>query len=135
MGRYKQPRRLNWVTLLLLAVGAAGVYGVARFGPALRMRWRASEIVGQAVYRLYRYSYHTGALRGEEERALREEVVGRLHAIGVTDPEMAVSFAQSDKQLTVSVEYTVEVRHFWSSLPTRLRFHPTASTTTERPFQ
>jgi hypothetical protein len=115
MARYKRPRRLNVVSLLIFGALAAGVYAAVVFGPHYYRSYEVREILGDAAS-------HLAARPGQDTYDLRYKVEQRIRAAGVEDPAVRVDFDVTEARVTALAEYEVIVEHPLTHRTTTLRF-------------
>lgn len=127
-GSYKQPRKLNMVSLVVLLGILAGVYAAVQFGPVYARKWKAKEILSESVHQYYTRRRVSG---GEEQsylQGLREKTVAALRAAGIVDPNLMLSFTKSPRlDVTGILEYEEVISHPGVNKITRLRFRPYVS--------
>jgi len=128
MAQYKQPSRINIVSILLLGVVLGAVYTGVKFVPHYWRDRKVEEVLGVAVNRFFRERTTSGV-----EESVRAEVEAHVRALGVDDPELRVFVERRPDVLRVSVQYTVVVSHPGRKITT-LRFAPSAETDSKTPF-
>lgn len=100
--RGRQAGRLNSLTVTLLILAAAGVYGAARFGPPYLRNYQLENAFDDEARRAHLVS-------DDELRAL---IVRKARAIGFADwtPEMiGIERDAQTRRIAVWTEYDVEV--------------------------
>lgn len=135
MGRYKRPRTLNTVTFLLIIILGGGGYWVSKMWPIFRAKSTSKVILRNAANKFFSFHHHRGTLRGDEERALRQDVIRQFRELGVTDPNLEVTLEEEPKFIRVGANFTMQVKFFWDKKPQVHVLSPSAETSTERPFQ
>lgn len=128
MSQYKQPSRINVVSVLLLVLAVGVVYAAAKFIPPYWRDRKVGELLGMAVNRFYRERNTPGV-----EESLRSELDAQIRALGVDDPDLRVAVERTADELRISASYTVVVSHPGRKITT-LRFAPSAATNTKTPF-
>jgi hypothetical protein len=126
MARYRQPRKLNFVSLLVYVALAALAYSAIQFGPPLYRNMKVDEIVRAAVNEYWATT--RGAPSREAPQELQDSVEKRIRDIGVDDPELSLAFDHDSTDLTVAARYHVVIQHPLVKRSTVLTFHPSAST-------
>jgi hypothetical protein len=120
---YKQPRRLNALTITLLLGVAAGAYWFWRFFPAYFDGWTVDHILKEAASAVYKTNRLSEPGRTQELKALvdkaRADIIKRAN---VTDPELAVNLDIEDTRAELSADYRVVVTHPVLSRTTTLHF-------------
>jgi hypothetical protein len=125
---YKQPSRINVVSILFLAAGVGAVYGAWKFGP---LYWRDRQIKGkleEAGNRFWKDRTVPGI-----EFAIRDELTTQIRAMGVDDPGLVISVERTPERLRIEAAYTVIVEHPGRKI-TRLRFTPDFETDAKSSF-
>lgn len=124
MVTYGQPRRLNALTVLLIAAALAGGYWLWRFFPAYFDAWSVDHLLKEAATSVY-----MADRLGEPQRTLElKNIVDKARAlivkqVGITDPELSVDLNISDAKATVTADYTVVVTHLLVSNTSIIHFH------------
>lgn len=126
MGRYKKPRSLNWVSLLVLLVLAGVMYGAVQFGPVYYRKWQARAIIGKLANKIYAKRGLGADQRAEYVAENEAMALKRLRRIGVTDPDMAIEIEIGDRWVMTKTEYVEKIRHPLVGKTTRLTFRPWA---------
>lgn len=80
---YKQPKRLNIVTLLLLAIVATAVYVGYAMWPVVNLRMRVQSELEDVLPQLYRANLRQESVAKKQEQDLRKELATRLPKAGV----------------------------------------------------
>ena len=128
MAHYKQPSRINAVSMLLGLVAIGAIYVAAKFGPHYWRERKVAELLGVAVNHFYRERSMPGV-----EDAIRADLDAKIRALGVEDPELRILVERTPNLLRVSASYTVVISHPGHKITT-LRFAPSAQTDTKSPF-
>ena len=128
MAHYKQPSRINAVSILLALVAIAAVYAAVKFVPHYWRARKVGELVGLAVNHFYRERSMPGV-----EDAIRADLDAKIRALGVEDPDLRIVVERTPDLLRISASYTVVVSHPGHKITT-LRFAPSAQTDTKSPF-
>lgn len=128
MADYKQPSRINVVSLLFLLAAGGVVYAGVKFGPSY---WRDRQVQGaieEAVNRLWRDRGSSGI-----DDTIRDEVTAKVREMGIDDPNLLVTVERSAARLKISASYTVVISHPGRKITT-LRFEPSYETLNKSPF-
>lgn len=128
MAHYKQPSRINPVSLLLLLAAGAVAYAGVKFAPPF---WRDREIKGkieEAVNRMWRDRNVPGV-----EGMLHDQVTAQIRELGIDDPGLLVSVEKTAERMRISASYTVVISHPGRKITT-LRFEPSFETDTKSLF-
>jgi hypothetical protein len=104
--QYKQPQRLNAVSLMMAAIlGLAGYVGYAMW-PLFSLRSNVESELGTALSALWRLNLHgdTATVRMELLK-LKKSVVERLRQVGVKDKALEVVFQRDRKLVAMEARY------------------------------
>ena len=133
MTTYGQPRRLNFVTFLMLLLVAAAGYWMWRFFPVYFDGWTVDHLLREAASSSYKLSHLNEPLRTKQLKALidktRSDIVKQAN---VTDPNLTVNLDLQDDQVVVSADYSVVVTHPVINKTTTLRFHKVEAESVKR---
>jgi hypothetical protein len=110
--RYRKPRKLNWVTILVLIVLVGGGYFAVKYVPVYWQRHKVEEIlVDVGMQSADLPDLNDKDLAAEEERLL-EEARTRIQALGVGGPDGVDLDVSYDPDYTyISASYSVTVNH------------------------
>jgi hypothetical protein len=123
MTDYKQPRRLNSVTLVLLLALAAAVYWFWRFFPAHFDGWTVDHILKESAAAIYRVNRLREPERTQELRALVDKVRADIQSkASVKDPNLEVNLNIDGNEASMSAEYNVVITHPFITRTTTLHF-------------
>src|SRR5688572_13927349 len=90
--RYKQPRRLNWFTALLLVGALAAGYWFWRFFPAHFDAWAVDHILKDSANACYKANRLAEPGRSEELRVIVEKAKKDVvKKVGIRDPQLLVN--------------------------------------------
>jgi len=119
---YKQPRKLNFVSMLFLLAGLAGVYSLIQFGPPYWRKWKVKEVLSEAANKVYPKRMNTD---GEFVRQTEKVTVREIRAAGVEDPGLRVEIRLEPRvRITALAEYDEVIRHPLVGKSTTLHFRP-----------
>jgi hypothetical protein len=107
--QYKKPSAVNWVSFLLLALIAVGVYGGWKFAPVYVNANKVDTILHDVAAQGSGLKQSGGA---DAEDRLRQQAVERIRALGITDQPghpLLVDFLPGDAAITA--RYRVIVKH------------------------
>lgn len=128
MAHYKKPSGINPVSILILLALGGLVYAGVKFGPPYWRDRSVTNLLNDAVNRLYRDRGVPGI-----EQTIRDDVLTQMRAMGIDDPGLTVTLETTGEVLRASASYTVVVSHPGRKITT-LRFSPSAVTDTKSPF-
>ena len=121
MANYKQPRKFNPVSAVILAVLLALVYGAVQFGPSYWRKWKVKEIVDGIANKCVSIALWTP----ERMAALRTKSLAKIKAAGIKDPALRLSIESPGRnKCTVSAEYVETIIHPLVGQTTKLTFRP-----------
>ncbi|MSP63910.1 MAG: hypothetical protein EXR72_26910 [Myxococcales bacterium] len=124
------PRRLNWVTFVMLLGCAAGGYWCWKFLPHHYNAWQVDHVLQEAVARCYGVVHRhlpAGGVREVEQDARRNIV-----AIGIDDPNVVLHVQINRDKAYAVCDYTVIVRHPYKDKQSVLTMHRTAEADVKR---
>lgn len=113
--------------IILLILGGVG-YTLWRVVPVYLGGWEVDSVLASQVAQVYRINRLSEPRRGDAERALVDETRSKITALGIDDPDLAVSLDYQGESVTMRCDYRVEVRHPVLLRPTQFSMHRTAST-------
>lgn len=135
MGRYKQPRRLNFVSFLLALVLVAAGYSGYQFGPHYYHKWKAKGILSDAANKTYPKRMMDGWELQTFLSELQTKTEKRLKQVGIEDPKLDVKITVRAKEIEAQANYVVIINHPFVKKSTTLYFRPKSTiSTSERPF-
>lgn len=113
MTAYRQPRRINAVSLSLLAILAAGAYLGFRAWPVLVLRTEVKDALEEALPRLYRANLLPEPESTIAATELRTGLVEKLGTLGVTDADQALTLTMGreveEVALSVKLRATIDL--------------------------
>ncbi len=127
MGRYKKPRKLNFVSFLLAVAALAAGYSGFQFGPHYYHKWKAKGILSDAANRAYPKRMKEGWELHEFLTALQTKTEKRLKDVGIEDPKLDVKITMGQKDIVAKASYVVIVKHPFVDKKTTLYFRPTVA--------
>jgi hypothetical protein len=127
------PRRLNWVTLLLILGVAAGGYWLWKFLPVYYTAWQVDTALSDGTAQAYRIAKLPAGPRSTAKAEIERSVAAKVVALGVTDPKMAVRIDFTEHDAVAECDYKVEVRHAIVDETKVMEMHRTAATDLKRP--
>ena len=126
MGRYKSPRKLNFISGIVLLALLAGVYSVVRFGPVYYRKWQAKSVLSEAASKAVSKRVFNERVGGGQEQIA--EIVtwaeDRLRKLGVGDATLAVTISDKGDAIEAQAQYTERIKHPFVKKITTLYFRP-----------
>lgn len=104
-------RRSNWLAWLIIIGTAVAVYWVWKFLPAYQTAWKVDDMLRTGATQAYRLARLAEPQRTKQERELVEALVNRVIGLGIRGPRPVVALEYHPSQVSVSCDYTVEIRH------------------------
>jgi hypothetical protein len=121
---YKQPRRFNLVSFLLLLLVAGGVYYGWKWGPPYVQSWKVDTILQEGGAKLPMLSNQPVEQRIANERDLANQLKGQIRDLGITDPGLTVSVTDDGTNAHLVADWTVMITHpFNAHAPSPDHFH------------
>lgn len=112
MASYKQPRRLNIVSLAMIALVCAGVYWLYVFFPIYWDAWTVDHQLRNGAAEVYNLSHISEPERTRQLQAMLKKVQDSCVRLAkIADPEFAVSLDLDGEDVTLRAEYDVNVVH------------------------
>ncbi len=130
--RYKQPHRLNAVSIVFFAMlGLLGYAGYAIW-PAFSLRSNVESELADALSSLWRLNQNPdSAIRFELEK-LKRHVVERVRQVGVKDKKLEVVFDRNKKKVAMEARFTTSFTFPGTNRTVDLRFRPRVETDAAR---
>jgi hypothetical protein len=121
---YRQPRRFNLVSFLLLLLAAAAIYGAVQFSPAYYRKWEAQGIISESANAVYPRRFVQGWKATEFQEEVKERTIRELRKAGIDDPGLQVRIEADRHQVKVGASYAEHVVHPFIDKTTVLHFEP-----------
>jgi hypothetical protein len=130
--KYKQPRRINAVSVVLGILLVSAGYVAFSSWPVFGLSSDVKNELDDALPRLYRANLlpEPEATIGAEE--IRRSLIERLTTLGIANPESALTIARDTRVVTIGVDFTtaIDLHLIGKKIPVNL--HPRAETSAER---
>ena len=129
---YKQPRRINAVSLTLLALlAAAGYVGYASW-PVVSLNSEAKNIIEDALLPLYRANLlpEPDSTVGSDQ--VRQVLIEKLTAAGVPDPDATLTITRDARVVSIALKIAtaIDLKLIKKKIPVAL--NPRVETNAER---
>lgn len=132
MPSYKQPRRLNAVSLTLLGLALLAAYIGYQAWPTVALNADLASAVEDALPRLYRANLLPEPESSVAADEIKQSLVDKLGALGMDHPEELVTIARDQKTVAVRVRVRVVVNLTLLHLELPITLSPHAETSAER---
>jgi hypothetical protein len=129
---YKQPRRLNAVSLTLLGLALLAAYIGYEAWPTVTLNADLSSAVEDALPRLYRANLLPEPESSVAADEIQQSLVDKLGALGMDHPEQLVTITRDLKTVAVRVRTRVVVDLPLLHLKLPITLNPHAETSAER---
>ena len=131
MATYKQPRRINVVSLTLAALLLVASYVGYRAWPVVSLRADVKDVMDEALPRLYRANLlpePDSTIAAEE---VRTNLIEKFVVLGIGEPDKALTFSRDPQEvaITVRIVATMELPAIGRRFPVTLapRVHTSAA--------
>ncbi len=101
---YKQPRRLNAVSITLFLIVGLGTWLGMSAWPLIAVNANVKNEIGEALPRAYKANLLPEPTSTESIARIHDELVESIKKLGVTDPKAEVLITR-DKKIAVQVRY------------------------------
>ena len=119
---FKQPRRINAVSVTLLLLLAGAGYVAFSAWPVVALNADVKNVLEDALPRLYRANLlpEPESTIGSEE--VRQLLIEQLQALAVADPETALTIARDARRvaIAVKVETVIDLKAIQKKFPVTL---------------
>jgi len=130
--RYKQPSRINGVSVGLVLVLGLGAWLGSSAWPLLRANANLKDELEGALPRAYRANLLPEPTATHAIEQLRDELTGKLAGLGVTDPKGEVVILRNDKKVAIEVRYHEHLVLHGLRKRYPMSFHPRVETDAQR---
>jgi hypothetical protein len=121
MANYKQPSKINAVSVFLLLMLAAAVYAIIQYGPPYWRTYKVKEILDQAATKCRGNRKPNDEKLDQLEQDSEKRIIDEA---GIEDTNVRVRISVGPKEVTVSATYVEQVRHWFVSKVSTLNFKP-----------
>jgi hypothetical protein len=102
--KYKQPRRINAVSVSLLLVVGAGAWVAVSAWPIIALNANVKNELGETLPRAYKANLLPEPTSSESLSRIHDELAESIKKLGVTDPKADVVISRG-KTIAVQVRY------------------------------
>jgi hypothetical protein len=103
---YKQPRRINAVSIsLLLMVAGVGWIGYSAW-PIISVNANVKNELGEALPRVYKANLLPEPTSTELITRIHDDLMGKMKKLGVDDPKVEVIISRSKEKVSIETRYT-----------------------------
>ena len=106
--KYKKPRAINGVSVVLLLLVAIGVYVLVYTWPVYSLSSRAKGVLLDAIPMLYRANLRSDAVASSMIGELKKSVPLSLRKEGVKDPHLEVIFSRNKEEVSIEAHFAVK---------------------------
>ena len=103
---YKQPSRINSVSIVLVLILALGGWVGLSAWPVIAAHANVKSELDEALPRAYRANLLPEPTSTQAIASLHDELIGKLPALGVTDPKCLVVITRDAKTVSIEARYT-----------------------------
>jgi hypothetical protein len=109
---YRQPRRINTVTIVMILVLGAAAYWMWVFFPTYWDAWTVDHELREGASALYKLNNLAEPQRQIEMRKVLKDVQSRaIKRANITDPEFDVEMEIEGDLLILTATYEVKIKH------------------------
>ena len=129
---YKQPRRINAVSMTLLVLALAGGYVTFAAWPVIALHADVKNALEDALPRLYRANLLPEPDSSTVDNELRSGLIDQLTTLGVPDPAAALTFTRDTQKVAITVKLaaTIDLKLIGKKVPVTL--NPSVETSAAR---
>jgi hypothetical protein len=130
--KYKKPRMINGVSIVLLLIMGMGVYLAVFTWPVYSLSSRAKGVLLDALPMLYRANLRPEATALAMISDLKKNIPIELRKAGVKDPRLELVFTRSKQEVSIEAHFVASA--FFPVIDKTYEFHlsPRAATDAAR---
>jgi hypothetical protein len=121
---YKKPRKLNFVSVLVILILLSLFYVLIQFGPPYWRKWKAKEALSESASKVYGKRYVSDEAAAPFLEQVQQQTMAKLRDFGIEDPDLKVNVIKDSEEITVEAEYMERIKHPLIGKYTNLRFRP-----------
>lgn len=129
--KYKQPRRLNSVSITLFLLIGVGVWIGISAWPIIAVNANVKNELGEALPRAYKANLMPEPTSTEGIARIHDELADTIKKLGVSDPQAEVIITR-DKKISVEVRYKATMILKGTTKTYELAFNPKVETDAAR---
>ena len=103
---YKQPRRINAVSISLLLIVCAGGWVGYSAWPIISVNANVKNELGEALPRVYKANLLPEPTSTDAITRVHDELMSKMKKLGVDDPKVEVIISRSKEKVSVEARYT-----------------------------
>jgi hypothetical protein len=130
--RYKQPARLNAVSLVIVAIMALLGYGMYAIWPAFSLRSNVESELADTLPNLWRLNHFVDSSVRVQLPELRRNLITNLRKLGVKDKKLEVIFERNKKKVAIEARFATDFTIPGTTKSVTLRFKPRVETDAAR---
>lgn len=124
MANYRQPRRFNVVSMLMILVLLGGGYWLYVFFPVYWDAWTVDHQLRECAAAMYQVNKLAEPDRSTQMRVLLQKAqADSIRLAHITDPDFDVRLELTGDEVKLIGEYTVVVRHPIANWTTTVKMH------------
>ena len=130
--RYRQPRRINAVSVALLVLLAVAGYTAVSAWPVVALNTEIKNLLGDALPRLHRANLLPEPESTIGADQIRLDLVGKLTSLGIANPEAALTITRNTHVVAIvtRIDTEIDLKLIRRKIP--LTLNPRVETTAER---
>ena len=130
--KYKKPRSINTISVMLLLLLGLAVYAIVYTWPVYSLGSRAKGVLLDALPMLYRANLRPEGTASAMMKDLKKSVPLELRKAGVKDPNLEVIFSRSKQEVSIEAHFVATA--FFPVINKTWEFHlaPRAATDAAR---
>jgi hypothetical protein len=131
MGRYKAPRKFNFISIIVGIAVLGGLYSAVRFGPVYYRKWQVKSVLSEAAAKAHAKRVFNPKIDDGPEQVgvIVEWTEDKLRKLGVTDATMSVTIYDGEDGITAKAQYIERIKHPLVNKTTTLYFRPFVTVT------
>jgi hypothetical protein len=111
--RYKQPSRINTVSVGLLLLAAAGAWIGVSAWPLIALNASVKTEITDALPRVHHANLLPEPAASDDIARIDSELQAKLRDLGVTDPALDVVIGRGSKTISIEARYRADLVLLW----------------------